>query len=245
MKHYLLSIFLLISSFCFAQDRPASSNESYRKACKRHSAAQIKGLHNGVLLVRLQTKQSTIDALRERGKARQAVQVEADQKRYNQALVVAFQHSFDFCPVYFFYSHYTQVVKEGKLDSVEFLDENLLPTRDIPSEKSYFLVAEVTSVVGDTAKHFDHYYVEPTANGPERKAAYYGGNNFGFRALVMKSDQFIQLTRPFPYYERLLQKSMPTIVSGMNQNLHRFYDKTIQKQKRKAKRKANRNRANA
>lgn len=49
----------------------------------------------------------------------------------------------------------------------------------------------------------------------------------------MKSDQLIQLSRPLPFYERMLRKSLPTIVAGINAGLHRFF-----KAKAKAKAKA-------
>ncbi|MEM6347156.1 MAG: hypothetical protein AAF927_24920 [Bacteroidota bacterium] len=237
MKHYYLLLWvLLIPALLLGQENSSKSKpESYRKARKRHATMQINGLYDGgVLLVRLKTKQTTIDALRERGKSEKAAQIEEEQRRYNQALIAAFKAKFDFCPVYFFYSHYTQQVKLGNWDSVAFVNEALQADASIKFEDPYYLVAEITSVVGDTAKYFDHYYYEPTANGPERKASYYGGNNLGFEALVMKSDQFIQLTRPFPYYERLLQKSLPTIVGGLNESLHRFHTKTLKKERRKA-----------
>ncbi|MEL7532134.1 MAG: hypothetical protein AAFN10_12530 [Bacteroidota bacterium] len=242
MKRYAILLLLLwVPTLLLAQDSATNSQkESYRKARKRHAVEQITNLHEGVLLVRLKTRQTTIDALRERGKTEKAAQVEAEQKRYNQALVAAFKTNFNFCPVYFFYSYHTQKVKLGQLDSVEFLDAELQPDASIRLDNPYYLVAEITEVVGDTAKYFDHYYYEPTAKGPERKASYYGGNNLGFEALVMKSDQFIQLTRPFPYYERLLQKSLPTIVGGMNDRLHRFYQRKRKQQKRKAERRGRR-----
>ncbi len=239
MKPYYLLLLFLLPAFLYAQNSQSKpSKESYRKARKRHSLSQIQGLHDGVLLVRLKTQQPTIDALRARGKTEKAEQIETEQKLYNQALVAAFEANFDFCPVYFFFSHYTQKVKLGQFDSVEFLNRDLLPDNSVKLDNPYYLVAEITSVVGDTAKNFDHYYYEPTANGPERKASYYGGNSLGFEALVVKSDQFIQLTRPFPYYERLLQKSLPTIVGGLNDRLYRFHTRMLKKQRRKAYRKA-------
>lgn len=217
-----------------------TKSESYRKARKRNAIEQIQGLHDGVLLVRLKTRKPTIEALKERGQAEKAAKLEENQKRLNHNIIAAFKANFDFCPVYFFYSNYTKQVKSGDLASVEFLNEDLMVDNSIKLEDPYYLTAEIGSVVEDTARHFDGYYYEPSANGPERKAAYYGGNNLGFEALVMKSDQFIQLTRPFPYYERMLRKSLPTIVTGMNADLHRFHTRKSKQLERKARRKAQR-----
>jgi hypothetical protein len=51
----------------------------------------------------------------------------------------------------------------------------------------------------------------------------------GFGALVIKSDQFIQLKKPFPYYVRTfdslpIKRSPKTVVKKMNKKLHRFYN---------------------
>ncbi|MEM6345065.1 MAG: hypothetical protein AAF927_14335, partial [Bacteroidota bacterium] len=72
MKHYYLLLWvLLIPALLLGQENSSKSkSESYRKARKRHATMQINGLYDGgVLLVRLKTKQTTIDALRERGKS--------------------------------------------------------------------------------------------------------------------------------------------------------------------------------
>jgi hypothetical protein len=50
----------------------------------------------------------------------------------------------------------------------------------------------------------------------------------GFDALIISSDKFIQLRRPFPYYVRT-RDAMPKskvifkTVAKMNKKLHRFY----------------------
>ncbi|MFK7925362.1 MAG: hypothetical protein AB8H47_25630 [Bacteroidia bacterium] len=224
--YFILLLAMCLSLMGLAQNSVETAKRvSYRKMRKRKATEQIVGLHDGVLLVRLKTKQPTIEALKERGKAERAAKVEAEQKQLNLGIVAAFKDSFDFCPVYFFYSNYTQQVKSGDLGSVEFLNEELQSDNRIKLDDPYYLTAEIGSVVEDTTSFFDRHYYEPTTNGPQKKDAYYGGNNFGFEALVMKSDQLIQLSRPFPYYVRMLRKPLPILVSELNADLHHFYER--------------------
>ena len=66
-------------------------------------------------------------------------------------------------------------------------------------------------------------------NGLERRTRYNNsGTNMGFGALVIKNDQFIQLTRPFPYYVRTFdsfpfKRKPEEVIKKLNRKLHLFY----------------------
>ncbi len=191
------------------------------------SKQATQNLKNGALLVRLKTKSKSINALKEKGRAAQAEQVEAKVNADNLDLYRAFQDEWNFCPVYFFNSDDSEHVINGQIDSVKFLNEELQADASIKMEKDFFLVAELGLLEQDRSK------IENVRSGQENnpnyrnEAKYYGGANMRFHALLMKSSEFEQLRAPFPHYSRTLnsffiKKKMKDVVKTLNLKLQRF-----------------------
>lgn len=229
MKLLTAVFFLLFTSAAgFAQDGK-EKKLSHRKRMQQLADQHINQLHDGALLVRLQTKKKSIEGLREMGKWEFADRVEMRQAGVNKEIVNGFQMYFDFCPTYFFYSDDSKAVKEKDFERVEFLNEKLEVDTTITFEGQNFLTAEFGKVKPDTAQYFDGYAYEPGEDGIEQRKTYYGSANMGFGALIIKSDQFVQLSDPFPYYFRtleslpILNRKRAKVVKRMNEQLHRFY----------------------
>lgn len=229
----ILGIFILfISSTGFAQEvvEPKKNKESFRKHLRRTTNEQINLLYSGgALLVRLQTKKASIDGLRERGNFGMADKIEEEQKELNQKIVNGFKSNFDFCKTYFFYSHYSKYVKQGQLDSVVFLDKNLEVDTSISVGNNRFLTAEFGKTKQAPGKYYENYETIKTDGGVTTRNTYYGEPHMGFRALIIKDDQFVQLRKPFPYYVRTLSsfifiKRRPhKTIARMNKKLHKFF----------------------
>lgn len=204
---------------------------SFRKQMRVLAKEQIIQLKEGALLVRLQTKKNSINALRKIGKGELADEIEAQQRNYNLKIISAFKNNFDFCPTYFFFSDYSQNILERQFDKVMFLSDSLHTDTTIKFNKGHFLTAEFGTIEQDTAKYFSHYSYESDQNGSSKPVSnYYGGSNIGFGALIIKSDQLIQLRRPFPYYVRTfdslpIKRRLDKTVGKMNKKLHQFYDR--------------------
>src|SRR5690606_16723801 len=115
--------------------------------------------------------------------------------------------TFDFAPVYFFYSDQSRPIRKGQMDSVTFLNDSLEPDNAIRFKGAGFLIAEFGRVSQDTARAVDQYSVRSTPEGTELRENYYGGANLGFTALVIRSEDFVQLRKPFPYYVRTYDNS--------------------------------------
>jgi len=206
-----LVLLVLFSIVTLAQESETSldstksgnTNQQSDKDPKKpeQAKAQINQLLEGALLVRLQTKNKSITALREKGNDKLADKIEAEQRKYNLEIASAFKTLFDFCPVYFFYSDDSQKIRERQFDQVVFLSESLLPDTEIKLTKDYFLTAEFGTIEGENA----------------------------FGALIIKDDQFKELERPFPYYVRtfeslpIVRRSVYKTVLMMNAKLHEFY----------------------
>lgn len=192
---------------------------------------QIRELRNGILLIRLKTRLPLIQALQEKGRSTDAELVRLKQFSENKEIIAAFRTWFKFCPTYFFYSNYSDYIREGKIDSVYFLTDSAEVDSAITLPEKPFYIAEFTWLDRDTATFAGGTYLYRGENGLERRTYYEGGGNYGFEALVFKSAQFYQLRRPFPYYSRTL-KSLPVfrrsykrVVQRANDALFYYYNK--------------------
>ncbi|MFK7756912.1 MAG: hypothetical protein AB8B53_08290 [Flavobacteriales bacterium] len=195
MTHCKQSLALLIVLLCTLANAGLGQTSSEE---------QILRLKNGVILVRLSTKEATINALNERGLTNKAKEVERYTKLNNLAWIQAFRGEFTFCPVYFFYSNESKKIRTNELDQVEFLDDALNPTNYKPEKGVDYLIGDITNI------------------DPEY-------SNATFEALIIKDAGFNQLKRPFPYYVRtfntifFLKRKPNKVVRKMNIKLKEFY----------------------
>lgn len=228
----ILFIFVfLIPSVAISQEEIdwKERKEGFRKQLRRTTNEQINLLHDGALLVRLQTKKMSIDGLRERGNFKLADKIEAQQRELNQKIVNGFTTYFDFSPVYFFYSYDSKYVKNGELDSVRFLNQNLEVDTGITVDADGYLTAEFGKIKQAPGKYYENYKVIQGDGDVRMRKKYYGEPNMGFRALIIKNDEFVQLRKPFPYYVRTLssfifiRRKPKKTVKRMNKKLHKFY----------------------
>lgn len=233
MNKLLLGICLVfISSILNAQSMPYSRKRVKKKQLKALSVMQINQLQNGALLVRLHTKAPSIDALRKQGNENKANKIERKQKEFNLAVRQAFLNHFDFCPTYFFYSEQSVAVRNKQFENVDFLNDSLQPDKSIIFSSSSFLTAEFGAIEQDTNTYFKDYHYVAGAEGLERRTSYYGGPTMGFGALVIKSDIFIQLCKPFPYYVRtfdsfIVKRRPKTVVKKMNKKLRKYNNHVV------------------
>jgi hypothetical protein len=203
------------------------ADETMLAKSKEIAKQQIKNLKNGALLVRLMTKSNSISALRARGDNYTADKIEKKQTEINVRIVTAFRVEFDFCPVYFFYSDYTQFVKDKQLDGVVFVNDSLQPDSSIKLNSENFLIAEFGNVLMESGKHHDgYYYYKDKTTDSLKKSDYYSARS-GFPAVIIKDDQFIQMRfSGFPFYARTLagMRNHRNAVAVINRKLHRFYE---------------------
>jgi hypothetical protein len=224
----LLLLVFLLPLIAYGQ---GTSNEKWLSYSEKNAAIMkqnIRELKDGALLVRLMTKENSINALRENGRTDLADRVEQAQRKYNKEIISAFRQYFDFCPVYFFLSPYSDLVRNKQLSEVQFLNDSLEPDPSINPATTNFLTAEFGYIEQDTASYYDGPYYYCNENGLEKRRACYGSANTSFTALIIKSDQFIQLKRPFPYYLRTyndwpLKRKLTTVVRMMNDKLFNYF----------------------
>jgi len=216
----LILVFLLAPSILIY-----SQDISYSQYKKEISEESIRNLANGALLVRLITRQKSIEKLNEFGRTADAEKLQKDVDYKNQKIREAFAEEYDFSPVYFFDANYAIDIRSGELDSVVFLNSEG-ERANLELEK--FLIAAFSTTQPDTAAFFRGYRQVVTDKGVEQKSTYYSEKNMGLPALIIYSPELIQLTDPFPYYVRTFEslpvkRSIPKTVQKMNNKLHYYY----------------------
>lgn len=211
----VLFVSALFTSPIFSQGLPAqiyrphgAEYEPFRE--KQVAIDNIKNLRKGALLVRLKTRQNTIDAFEERGYKKMAQQVKKEQRESNKKLMKAFKENFNFCQVYFFYSEDSENVLENNLEGI-FLNDNLEKDASIIVKEEHIFTAEIGSLITDPVVTYRDGTESNTTSGMSESV------------LVIKDDDFEQLRRPFPYYVKAGDRFIEKKVAKLNKRLHRFY----------------------
>lgn len=204
MKIIITAFIILFTYTSWAQEAPVKNTPRTRRMAARQ---QIHDLENGVLLVRLPTREKTIAALRAKGNNALADKIDAQQMETNIRFISAFKKFFNFCPVYFFKSNYSEAVRQKMWNEVVFVNEYLQPDTSVKIAETKIFTAELTGT-------------EPARSGR--------GSSMHVGAIVIKDDQFQTLQKPFPYYMRTFEGvpwERPTdkVVLRLNNKLHKFY----------------------
>jgi len=186
----------------YSQRPNISTNDS---EAKRIAVEQIKHLNGSVLLVRLKTGKSTIDAMQKAGKTKMAANRQKQVDEENKRIIKAFKDEFDFCPMYFFYSDDSRLLKDKNFESIVYVNDSAQKDKNISPQFSRFFVAEFGSV------------------GPNEGAI------FDMQGLIIMNDELVPLQKPFPFFVkksslRNSKKSIFIAVNKMNRNLWAFYN---------------------
>lgn len=227
----IITILILVSSVClYSQENDGpkppvikdykndSSYKDFSELRFKVAKAQINQLKNGgALLVRLKTNTSKISKLKTSGNLDLATQVERETQLTNKNIIRAYTKNFHFCPVFFFYSDYSDSVKHNKLNGI-FIDSNLVINPSIVCNASFYLIAEqgfiYESSLGIVSENQAPKAIE--RGYPTKEVS-----------IVIKNKYFIQLHKPFPYFQKgySLKKRYADYVARFNGALEHFYQK--------------------
>jgi hypothetical protein len=182
----------------------------YKKLNKTISAQQVHTLKNGALLVRLKTNEKRIEALRKANKKEEAEHLHSTTQSANREIIASFKKNFNFCAVYFFMSYDSENVTNKNWEAVSFVDENLSPLANQPQLPPVFFIAE--------------FGTTDTESGT------------GMTGLIVKTPDFKQLNKPFPYFSTTtdpLQKRINTTpsVRKLNARLSKYHGKVLKNRK--------------
>ena len=224
MKYLFVFLF-----FLFASANSYSQLGDDYKNRRIRSKEQIVALKDGALFFRLRTRDAEVAHLRKYGREAEADKIEKKKSDFNKNVIEAFTTYFTFCPVYFFYSKDSKFIRQAQFDSVTFLDAGLVQNKEIRPKPSYYCTAEFGTVQADTARYYGGTRVVEGETGLEERPTYTKGPDAGFKAILIKSDQFIQLVHPFPFYQRTFtananRKRIMSFVRKLNAALLDYFD---------------------
>lgn len=209
---------LLIVFVCFTQLLHSQSAVEEYRINRQIAFNHITALKNGALLVRLKTKEKSIEAYYKSGAFSLAKKIEAEQAAENRLIMSMFKEHFTFCPVYFFYTHHTKQVQAGVKQGI-FLNNDLQPDPTIVLPADTFYIAEIDALLETLP---DEEPDEPDSQPADKQSQH--AHTTLQRVLVIKDQNLIQLRRPFPFYVRLtFDQFMYLKFEKLNHRLHRFY----------------------
>ncbi|PLX06157.1 MAG: hypothetical protein C0596_16870 [Marinilabiliales bacterium] len=133
---FCLSILLLLllgSQIVFSQ-----SEDKYINARKDI----IDFRNNSVLLVRLQTRDKSIQAYRDRNMNEYADKLQNEQDLLNKRIIQAFEDYYNFTQVYYFLSSDSRHIINQTYDSISFVNIDLKPDPSIKPNLTSFYVAQ-------------------------------------------------------------------------------------------------------
>ena len=192
----------------------------------------IADMKDGVVLVRLMTRENAIQALEKSEQPERAQAVRDQQREENLELAKAFEENFDFCPVMYFYSSCTENIKTREFQGCLMnADLSAAPETDVASIDKFF-IAEFGKVESSDEPYFTGYTLEESQDGSKEIRTNYGGDTeIGAAALVIRDATFKQLGDPFPFHVRTREglpwgRSTAKSIKKMNENLHDYYNKT-------------------
>ena len=161
---------------------------------------QLNQLKESFILVRLQTDSLKLKALESRGLHREAEILKRRQYLENREIILSFQQTFDFCPVYFFYSNKSDEIRKGNIVGNVFDYElEIVSSEKLQSET--FFTAEFAKT-----------------------------ENLGINALVLMDHFLLPLKAPFPFYQRqyvffsMIRQGKGTMAKRFNKKLHEYHE---------------------
>ena len=166
---------------------------------------QIQALKDGLILVRLKTKEHTIKKMREKGLTKEAERKAIKQHDFNMNIVRSFNVHYNYSSVLFFYSRHSDEIKTGNYVGF-LLDSNLIPIKDIDVDSNKTFVVDVGDV-----------FIE-----------IYGTH---FEGLLVMDTDFEPLEKPFPYVIRrrsglaIIQRTEAEMVMKLNKKLNDYLNK--------------------
>ncbi|MFT4971821.1 MAG: hypothetical protein ACI9XO_000384 [Paraglaciecola sp.] len=220
MRNLFLLLLIGLSVGCNQQFHERHINES------KEYIINLK--EKGALIVRLRNEQKKMNALLKKGYIEWAEDVKEKAEEENKATIAAFNEKFNFCPVYFIFEQNSLDIRNKETRKGVFLNKNLQIDKTIECAEEFILTAEYGVTQPDTARFDGSTRTYEGENGKVLEKSGYKEIFNKVTGLLIKSDHFVQLHRPFPYYVKkhtaiVLSRNYAEMVKLLNRNLHTFY----------------------
>lgn len=201
--------------------------EEQRRA---EAEAHITAMKDGILLMRLQSLDRSLEALRRAGMPLKAAEWERKLEVQNRELMQAFASEFSFCEVYFFHARDSREVLAGNWEGRVFGASEQAKVPDSPGGRSLY-IADTGPLPADTSLAYEDYALVRDENGARVEKVQFMNRQSQFGALSISDAQERCLHRPFPYYVRtwgdlFFLRDARGVVRSLDEKLWMYYRKT-------------------
>lgn len=206
MKKLLIILFCLLFDLHHAQCQESSDAENLKNP-KLLAEQQINNLKDGVLMVRLDTREAQLNSLKRSGNHQAYLQFKEKVDSTNLVIINSFKNLYDFSRVVFFTSDQTLRVQMGFWDGA-FVNDSLEIDSSISIEPGTpIFVCDL---------------------GPVRLPAFENSTP----GIVIMDIELNPLEKPFPFFVKQykgvpgLERIEPEMIQMMNKRLNDFYKKS-------------------
>lgn len=174
------------------------TRESNQKAVEARN--HIRQLKKGMLLVRLKSRQTKIQSLKDEGRPGKARTVKRKTDSLNRKIREAFQKHFHFCSFRFFYNHDTEMVQKGNWKNSVFDADSNYVSPQLAQKNNKFYIADIgETFLSNSKQMFDGVVVRDSSLNiledpfPNKiiswRSLYFLGLNRDPKDMVKKLDQ--------------------------------------------------------
>lgn len=198
-------------------------NSRYQVLNSRNQVTNLE--KDGCLFVRLHYFPNKIEKLNEMGYKKAAVAEQIKIKEANKSMMSAFKKNWDFSPVYFIFPEESSKIRESKFEDINFLNDDLEVDLNLKCDCKNVLVVEEGRMQSDTTKYLENSLYDP--NTHKHEDTYYTDSSQPVQGLMVKSNEFVQLHKPFPFYTRrykfFFERSNEAMVKELNEKFISYY----------------------
>lgn len=210
------------------------TNAISRRSNAYYHASKLK---DGLLLVRLQTRQSSINTLKAMGREDESIKLKEEVEKNNMELIEAFEE-YNFSKVLYFYDIHSAQIKEGIFDTI-LMDKNLniVPAPHFEGELYIALFGNYASPEVSYHAQRNFQYLKNHNIPPDSASAWvqYRHTGLGIGGIIITNNFFEPLEKPFPVFTKTVNRTIfrtgnmiSRSVSRLNDDLYVLYYKARQ-----------------
>lgn len=214
-KIFVLLVFCAIAAILRAQDDSTFlMPQTHRQVAHR----QIRGLHHGTLIVRLNTKRKQIENYRNAGNTALAETIEDEIIAINETLLKHCYSGYNFGNIYFAKMDDISQLKAG--DTAIVYDGSLTITQKIILQPDSVFYLDYGILMGE----------EAAENIPDSRFTKKESNTIiNYKAVVLRDIYNKQLISPMPYFSAGIVVNLNKKVEILNQDLWDYYTKVLKR----------------
>ena len=221
-KYFQIGLLLCITSFCYSQ------SDSLKQFIDKKTYARQEVLtlqKEGAVIVILKGKTRAMEAYEKAGKTAIVEEMSKKIAKTNRALMQAFNHYWDFCPVFYLYNDDIATFQKNNGASV-FIDSMLKMSTNISFHRTYHVYIDFGSYYVPSSNTSDMKRSKTNAQPQVKVADPSESSQTVEECLVVKDKDLNQFISPYPNRSVSIMGSrdMNNLVAALNRRFYAFID---------------------